>query len=207
MIDVVIDLSHHNATPDFVKAKAAGIVGVIHKSTQGTAFVDPTYHERRQAALNAGLLWGAYHFGTGADGVEQAEHFLRATAPTTAELLVLDLEANGQGPSMSLAEAHAFITHVSDTAGRFPGVYTGHYIKELLGPARDPILVKCWLWLSQYGSTPVVPPTWKHWTMWQYTDGASGVGPEPVPGVGRCDRDRFNGPAPRLRMLWGVPQA
>ena len=34
-INVVVDLSHHNETVDFAKMKAAGIVGVIHKATQG----------------------------------------------------------------------------------------------------------------------------------------------------------------------------
>ena len=49
----------------------------------------------------------------------------------------------------------------------------------------------------------VVPPNWQTWTLWQYTDG--GVGPEPhgIAGVGRCDRDKFNGDADMLRTFWG----
>ena len=42
-----------------------GIVGVIHKATQGTTYVDETYASRRVEALACGLLWGAYHFGVG----------------------------------------------------------------------------------------------------------------------------------------------
>ena len=34
--DVVVDLSHWRAPIDFVKAKAAGIVAVILKATQGS---------------------------------------------------------------------------------------------------------------------------------------------------------------------------
>ena len=34
-INVVIDLSHHNEKVDFKKIAADGIVGVIHKATQG----------------------------------------------------------------------------------------------------------------------------------------------------------------------------
>ena len=41
--DAVIDLSHFNHNPDFKLAKADGILGVIHKATQGTSFLDPTY--------------------------------------------------------------------------------------------------------------------------------------------------------------------
>ena len=36
-INVVIDISHHNGNPDFQQAAAAGIVGAIHKATEGPA--------------------------------------------------------------------------------------------------------------------------------------------------------------------------
>jgi len=201
-INVVIDLSHHNPSPDFAAAKAAGIAGVIHKATQGLSYADPTYAEHRDAAIDAGLLWGAYHFGTGSDGVQQAAFFLETVLPKKGTLLVLDFEANPQGPSMTLEEARAFVTHVREATGRWPGLYSGHYIKDLLGTSTDSVLANCWFWLSQYGPTPVVPPNWPAWTMWQYTDG--GLGPEPhtVPGIGRCDRDQFSGSRAALRSLW-----
>ena len=63
-INVVIDISHHNANPDFSRAAADGIVGVIHKATQGLTFTDSAYLTSRKKALDAGLLWGAYHFGS-----------------------------------------------------------------------------------------------------------------------------------------------
>jgi lysozyme len=203
VVNVVVDLSHHNADPDFAVARdRGGIVGIVHKATQGLTYADPTYAERRAAAVVEKLLWGAYHFGTGSDGVQQAEHFLSVVQPDDATLLVLDFEANPQGPSMTLEEARAFATHVMEATGRWPGLYSGHYIKELLGTRADPVLANCWLWLAQYGPTAVVPPNWASWTMWQYTDG--GLGPEPhvVEGIGRCDRDKFNGSTGALRRLW-----
>jgi len=203
-LNVVVDLSHHNADPGFARAQAAGILGVIHKATQGLAFTDPTYALRQPAALAAGLLWGAYHFGTGSDGVQQAAHFLDVVQPGSDTLLVLDFEANGQGPSMTLEEARAFVTHVHDETGRWPGLYSGHYVKDLLGTSTDPVLANCWFWLAQYGPTAVVPLNWTTWTMWQYTDGAMGPEPHTVDGVGRCDRDKFNGTLSDLRALWGV---
>jgi lysozyme len=203
-LNVVVDLSHHNAEPDFERARhRSGIVGVIHKSTQGLTFIDPTYARRRPKAIDAGLLWGAYHFGTGSDGVQQAERFLDVVQPDDDTLLVLDFEANPQGPSMTLEEARAFVVHVNDATGRFPGLYSGHYIKQLLGTTTDPILANCWLWLSQYGPTAVVPLAWPLWTMWQYTDGAMGPEPHTVEGIGRCDRDKFNGSLAGLKRLWG----
>ena len=204
-INAVIDISHHNGTRlDFVKAKADGVLGVIHKASQGQANTDPMYRTNRNRARAAGLLWGAYHFATGSDGVKQAAHFLESVGDFTDTLLVLDFEPNPTGPSMSLEEARAFNTHVFEQTGRWPGLYAGHYLKELLGTHSDPVLANSWLWIAQYGPTPVVPPNWPYWTMWQYTDGAVGPEPHKVNGIGRCDRDKFNGSEAQLRMLWGV---
>jgi lysozyme len=203
-LNVIVDLSHHNAEPDFERAHdRGGLVGVIHKATQGLTFIDPTYASRRPEALDAGLLWGAYHFGTGDDGVQQAERFLDAVQPDDDTLLVLDFEANPQGPSMTLEEARAFVVHVNEATGRFPGLYSGHYIKQLLGTTKDPVLASCWFWLSQWGPTAVVPVNWPRWTLWQYTDGAMGPEPHTVEGIGRCDRDKFNGSMAGLKRLWG----
>lgn len=200
--NVVVDLSHHNGAVDFAAAADAGIVGVIHKGTQGLTYTDPLYGSNRRKATDAGLLWGAYHFGTGSDGVHQAEFFLQKIGSADDALLVLDFEANPQGPSMTLEEARAFVTHVEQATGRWPGLYGGHYLKHLLGTAKDEVLANCWFWLSQYGPTAVVPHNWDDWTMWQYTDGGMGPAPHDVPGIGRCDRDRFNGSVAALKRLW-----
>jgi lysozyme len=202
-LNVVVDLSHHNGNVDLTTAAAAGgIVGVIHKATQGLTFTDPLYSTNRTKAASAGLLWGAYHFGTASDGVQQAEFFLQQVTPASDTLLVLDFEANAQGPSMTLEEARAFVTHVQQTTGRWPGLYAGHYLKGLLGTSKDEVLANCWFWLSQYGPTAVVPANWKTWTLWQYTDGGMGPAPHDVAGIGRCDRDRFNGSRVDLTTLW-----
>jgi len=53
--NVVVDLAHHNGSVDLSAAKANGIVGVIHKATQGTSYIDPMYENNRTKASNAGL--------------------------------------------------------------------------------------------------------------------------------------------------------
>jgi len=201
MFNAVVDLSHHNGKVNLARAQADGVIGIIQKATQGATFVDPTYAPNHTQAIKAGVLWGAYHFGTGSDGVSQADHFLSKVDPAQDTLLVLDLEGNPQGPSMPL-EARAFVTHVKEKTGRIPGIYSGHYIKEHLGTSLDPVLGECWFWLAQYGPTAVVPHNWSTWTMWQYTDGAQGSGPHQVNGIGRWDRNRFNGTETQLRELW-----
>jgi lysozyme len=130
----VIDLSHHNgARLRFDKAKTDGIVGVIQKASQGEAYVDPTFKRNRAAVLDAQLLFGAYHFGTGSNGVSQALHFLDTVQPDKDTVVVLDFEDNPTGSSMTLEEARAFVTHIHDELGRWPGFYSGHTIKRALG--------------------------------------------------------------------------
>jgi lysozyme len=203
-LNVIVDISHHNGNVDFAALKAAGILGVIHKATQGTTDVDPTYTAHRTAAQNAGLLWGAYHFGTDSDGVQQAVSFLNVVGDTSNTLIALDFETNPTGPTMSLEEARAFVTHVNSVTGRYPGFYSGHDIKQALGSGTDAVLGSCWFWLAQYGPTPVVPQNWTSWTLWQYTDGGSGPPPTAVPGVGLFDRDLFNGTLEQLHAFWGT---
>jgi lysozyme len=108
IINVVIDLSHHNTVTDFGLVKADGIIGIIHEATQGFDYIDPTFSDHRNQALAAGLFWGAYHFGVGGDGVAQADQFLTTVNPRPNDLLVLDLEANPGGSSMTLDEASDF---------------------------------------------------------------------------------------------------
>jgi lysozyme len=135
--------------------------------------------------------------------VSQAKHFLSTVTPDERTLVVLDYEDNPAGTTMSLEEARAFVTHIHAKLGRWPGFYSGHTIKWALGTTVDPVLKNRWFWLAQYGPTAVVPPCWDALTLWQYTDG--GVGPEPhtVPGIGRCDRNKFAGNEQALRQWWG----
>lgn len=201
-LNVVVDISHHNGDVDLLLAKADGIFGVIQKATQGTAYIDPMYKLNKQRATEAGLLWGAYHFGTGGDPIRQAEHFLAVTGKDTGIIRVLDFEHNPNGTDMTLVEAQVFVRHIYAETGRYPGLYSGEYIKKLMADRPDPVLAQCWFWLAQYAKIPEVPKTWATWTMWQYTDGTAGPEPHWVKGIGRCDRNKFNGSIEQLKQLW-----
>jgi lysozyme len=204
-INAVVDISHHNGNVDLGRAKQSGIVGVIHKATQGTTMFDGKYEINRAKASAAGLMWGAYHFGTNANGAAQADFFLSKADADEQTLLVLDYEPNGNS-TMTLNQARAFVQRIKEVTGKFPGLYSGNLIKEQLGgkPA-DPILSQCFLWIAQYGpQVKNIPQTWPAWTLWQYTDGVAGPSPHAVDGIGPCDRDQFNGTLEQLRKLWGV---
>ena len=206
MINAVADVSHYQDNIDFNKVAADGILGLIHKATQGTQYTDSRYLSRRPLALSASLLWGAYHFGTGGDGAAQAQYFLSVVKPQPTDLLVLDFEPNtGSGGNMTTAQAEAFVQYVYDHTGRYPGLYaTSDYLTQNKAD-QSPVLTQCWLWVARYAdlATPPHPAAWKTWTMWQYTDGAAGAQPHAVQGIGNCDRDKFNGSEDSLRRLWG----
>ena len=197
-LNVVIDLSHYNTVTSFADIKTGGVVGVIHKATQSTDWIDPTYADRKQQAQGAGLWWGAYHFGTNNDGTAQAQYFLSKVNPGPNDLLALDFEQNPES-QMTIAQAEQFATEVFNQTGRYPGFYSDELAGQLLGDNVNSILANCWFWRAEYGgSSPSVPPTWATWTMWQYT--SSG----PVSGIsGVCDRDTFNGSMDELSRLWG----
>ena len=201
----VIDLSHHNAPVDLARARGDGIQAVIHKASQGVVYTDPQYVYRKHAAQQLGLLWGAYHFGDGTDGRTQAEHFLTASRADDNVLCVLDLEENTEGgDTISLVQAYDFLNCVKNRTGRWPVLYGGWYLRTLVQGKPDAILNNCPLWVSDYRGTnePVIPTGWSTWNLWQYTDGTNGSAPFTVAGIGKCDRDLFNGTPDELATFW-----
>lgn len=205
LLNVVVDISHHNTVTSFQEAKNSGILGVIHKATEGLQFVDANYDGRRVLATSVGLFWGAYHFGVRGNPKGQADHFLSVVNPGITDLLVLDFEPNPREGTMTLGEAETFVTRVQEKTGRFPVLYSGQaFLREKLGNRTDTILRNCSLWIARYSSQlPVLPPAFETFKLWQYTDGNAGPQPHQVPGIGRCDRDKFNGDEASLRQFWG----
>ena len=88
-------------------------------------------------ALQAGLLWGAYHYANGSDPVRQADHFLSvvssswaqanpAVRPSAGVLLVLDFEKNGHYPGERCAPTKP--SRLSNAFARGP-VYIPAFIR------------------------------------------------------------------------------
>jgi lysozyme len=224
-LDAVIDISHNVTVSDFTSVRRrSNILGVIHKATEGGDWVDPSYRVRRPQAEAAGLLWGAYHFGTRQyPGARQAAAFLAATQPGPATLMALDFEPNDGNPrnTMTLAQAEAFVQAIEQATGRLPLVYThpswadgvpsGRGKVRLTAPiSSSSILARCDLWLADYREEPQLPSAWaaKGWRLWQYAgneteaDAAYGSEPKAVAGVSHCDRNLFAGDAPALYRFW-----
>lgn len=203
MINSIIDIYHQN-TIDLPAAKAGGIVAVIHKATEGTSFRDKKYHSRRAEAKSLGLLWGAYHFSSGAAITDQVENFLKYAQPEDDELIALDWEPSN-GPDMSLSQTRHFVQMIKSETGRWPVLYGGHLLRQSVGHTTDEILKNCPLWYARYTEHPIGIPieTWPTFTLWQYTDANSGNPPHDTPGApSGVDRNIFRGTADELAALW-----
>ena len=202
----VVDLYHLDNVTSFQQAADSGLWGVIHKATTGATGQDDEYANRRQAVLDAGMLWGAYHWGTAADVNAQVANFLSVAQPDATTLVALDFEetANNQ---MTLDQARQFLTLVGDQLGRKPVLYCGGLFKTDMGDTKDPFFGSHRLWLAQYGATPKPQASWDSIWLWQYTDSKTGAQPNQVPGIpgdtsGNLDCNSYSFTKEQLTSEW-----
>jgi lysozyme len=202
MSDVVVDLSHYQTvSQNFSITAAAGIAAVILKATQGTGFIDPTFLPRVAEARAAGLLVGAYHFLDGSNPAQQVANFLTiAKSEGGVDWLAVDWEPYPSSQASIIGAAQA-VASIQAATGSWPILYTIRYMLS----APNTTLSRCPLWLAEYGSSPVCPPGWTEWKLWQHTDGTVGSGVVPVPGIGPCDRSGFAGTIVQLGQWWTSP--
>jgi lysozyme len=192
---VVIDISHHNTIPSSLKdTKAAGIVGVIHKATEGSSYKDDKLAARYSLAKDAGMAWGGYHFVRPGDMVKQADFFVNVMKSYSDEntLYVLDWEDAG----VKSADALKFLQRLEDLTGRSPVLYSGHVCKEDPNPA----LADYRLWLCHYtmsGAQPTLPKYFTKWWLWQYTDQGKIAGVNPP-----TDLNAYDGITSQLLAEW-----
>lgn len=208
MAFLAIDLSNNNPEPvDLGAARKGGIQLLVHKASEGTAFVDPLYAPRMARAHQTGLFRMSYHFAR-PENDPAAEGRFAATAahghygPYSTG--VLDVEVgDGDLSPWALKWLAAFY----GSTGRKPWLYASDsFVRAHL---TDPALADYPLWLASWvpwdprasvadlvEQAPLCPPPWTRYSMWQHADDAS------VPGVpGPVDRSLFMGTADEWRTL------
>lgn len=206
MIDTIVDLYHQNSI-DLPKAKANGVLALIHKATEGTRFKDNQYHDRRKAAKDLGFLWGSYHFSSAENPADQVDAYLNFANPTVDEVMSLDWEPSSHGEDMSGSQANDFVHDIETGTGRYPILYGSNFIREKTNSTME-YLPLCPLWYARYGPRAIgIPLLWKNWTLWQYTDGNVGPQPHYIIGVGHCDRSYFDGNADQLKAAWPLTRS
>lgn len=203
----VVDI-YHNDQVNLERLKNEGIVAIIHKATEGVNITDPEYANRRRAAKELGLLWGAYHFSTGADWEDQVNYFLDVCQPESGDLIAWDWEVPKHRPPMTISHVRDSVELIRQKVGRFPVIYGGPLLREQIGAHQDNVLKNCPLWYARYRSSPVGVPqnTWPTYTLWQYTAAEipfPGTPPGPLEADGRrIDRNLYQGSDEELRSKW-----
>ena len=205
-VPIVVDIYHRNRVESFATARNAGVHGIIHKASTGATGRDEAYADRRQKAIDAGMLWGAYHWGTSRPINQQVENFLAASKPDDRTLVALDFE-DDPGNQMTLAGAREFLALIEQKLGRKAVLYSANTIKGALGNTVDPFFGSHRLWLAQYGPTPRVQASWSTYWLWQYTDGTAGPGPRSAPGLpgnhlGNLDCNHYKDSPEQLSAEW-----
>ena len=97
-----------------------------------------SYASRRAQALECGLALGRVPLRRRRRRVGSSRVLSGRDEAGRSTLLVLDYEPNLTGPTMSLDQAREFVEHVGEATGRWPGLYSGHLIKEQLGGVTPP---------------------------------------------------------------------
>lgn len=208
---IVFDMYHGDASRevhgkledlvDYDEVYAKGWRAVYHKATEGLE-VDPLYHTRKQKALDAGLLWGAYHFMRPGDVGAQVSKFLDVVGvsrqPDTR--MILDYEDE----RLSLWQAIRWCESVRTITGQSPWIYGGGLIKTQVdrgGP--PPALAQFPLILAEYSEVAKIPRPWTKFILWQRSGDGIGPGPHNIPGIGvKEDVDWFDGTDDELKAVW-----
>lgn len=229
----VLDMFHgdnHEKIPDFAGLASRGVFAIIHKCTQGTHYTDPRFKERRKAALDAGLLFAAYHFLDASEAKAQADFFITSSGVTNAGTfspLAADYEKNNRGGTASLRQLYDFMGMVDAVlpAGLCE-LYSGDLIRETLRPhvgghmdmamqGHQDFFRKHRLWLAEYGPHENIPWPWS-----EEIKTHDGVVTDPAPGVflwqfsdrgafapfltGNVDCNYYAGTREQLQAAWAA---
>jgi GH25 family lysozyme M1 (1,4-beta-N-acetylmuramidase) len=197
---IVIDLSHHQPDPiNWAALLAGGTIGIIHKATEGSTYVDDKFHQRVADARAAGIFACSYHFLSASNMPAQMEHYLATVNPKEGERVILDHENSGT----SIAELEECVRYLMQVRPDLQiTVYSGHVIEEQIGQSRNALLAdNTDLWTAAYNSTPGTwaAGTWPMWSLWQYTDKAT------VDGInGYVDANEWSGTVDQLVEWFGI---
>jgi len=213
LIPRIADISHHTDVHDFHATANAGVWGIICKCTQGTSYIDKKYPLFRKQVLDAGMLWGAYHFNSGSNPETQVDFFIKHAQPDATTLMALDFEHNDASSSasnMTPDQMVRFLHYAENKLGRKLIIYSGNYLKEgikRLNATDRTYVCQHKLWLAQYGSHANPPIGFMKYFMWQYT--GDGLGPHPhfVPGIHEgsgLDLNVYDGTREELTAEWAT---
>lgn len=119
-----IDLSHHNAEPDW---NNLDVDFVVLKATEGSDYLDPTFKNRHQICKDKAIPVGAYHFFTGkTQGKTEANNFIEKVGKDIDIIPIFDTERKPKGMSKKEFQKKVldFLHTMKKHYGVLPIIYT-----------------------------------------------------------------------------------
>ncbi len=181
-----IDLSAHNGNVDFRQVATDTVTFVMLKATEGTDFCDANFSANYAAAMEAGLLVGAYHFFRfNSPGRVQARHFIESVKGRPLDFpLAIDVEKWGNPAAYDVDSVKHQLSAMLDElcdSGYQVMLYTNRHGYETFIRGSFPDVP---LWLCSLSR----PPSPRQWQLWQHSHRGKVRGiPTPV------DLNTFNG--------------
>jgi GH25 family lysozyme M1 (1,4-beta-N-acetylmuramidase) len=163
--------------------------------SNGLYIPDDTFDGNWSRMKAAHIRRGAYqYFEPSQSAKDQADMVVSKIGKLGAGDLpaMIDVEVtDGRSPSEMASAIRTWLETVEKGTGLRPLIYVGSYFWQDNVQATDfgqyPIVI------AAYGTAcPSLPPGWKNWTFWQYSDGD-----------GKLDHDVFNGSLADLEKLEG----
>jgi len=207
-----IDVASYQGNVDWKAAYRFGIRFGFSKVTEGTRYLNPTWHHNLAGMTNlgSGFVPGAYHFLARGDAVAQARYFVQAVGgPATCRRLMIALDVEPASSRPTAGDAKTWVAEFRRLVPGHPviGYVPGWYHTQLGHP--DLTFLDT-LWQSNYvtgSGTPAAlygKTTRAQWSgyggravsLLQYSSKGS------VTGVaGRCDVNAYRGTVAQLRAL------
>ncbi|MBI4346449.1 MAG: hypothetical protein HY553_06315 [Elusimicrobia bacterium] len=156
------------------------------------AGVDRAFNKSLDEAEKRKMIVIGYAFGYGIDGAAQADALLLNFPPKPGRILMLDLEHNPYGSSMTERQAIDFVERIRARTGSYPMLYTS------ASRARPGALAKCPRYVAKWSDGAPASE------IWQFTNGVVGPTPHSFPGVGSCDINRLKMSYGALRRMAGL---
>jgi lysozyme len=178
-----IDVSHNNGNIDWKKVKTnpLAITFAFIKATQGVGYTDPKCKVNAQAASQAGIRFGYYHFSSlnkpaavESDATDEANYFdqVLKTMPQGNLPPVLDIETNDKGLTTQQVQLwiSTFMNRMKILGYPLVIIYSYKPFFDTNLPANHPF-GSIPLWLAQYRNVaaPSLPRGWSKYLIWQYS--------------------------------------
>lgn len=182
MNELGLDISRHQGDKiDWQAMKAAGVLFVYIKATQGIAHKDPRFTANMAGAKSVGLLRGPYHFVENTDASKQFSLFTKVIESYDFELPpAMDCERYAGGiPTEAVVDSigrmlSVWMKTIPAMAGYpYPAIYTnpasGNAIFKTAKMNRYPLWIAHWHGPTVPLTKPTLPKVWtgKPWYVWQ----------------------------------------